>query len=89
MAKLTDLGFTRYRHINPNLGERFRSRAGFSLPSSYLDFLGFRQPAAMPLTFKFRRADDEEWEGCVSEFQNIAPNADSLVPFDLGDFPMA
>jgi hypothetical protein len=77
-AYLTRLGFTRYREVDPNMGERFRSHTGFSLPALYFDFLGFRQPAEMPLTFTFRRADDEQWEGCVSEFQNIAPNADEL-----------
>jgi hypothetical protein len=78
MANLADLGFKRYRHVDLNVAARFRSRTGLSLPGSYLEFLGLSEPAAMPLVFIFRRADNEEWEGCVSEFHNIAPHGDSL-----------
>lgn len=78
MAKLTDLGFSRYRTIDPAIGDRFRRSSGCSLPGEYLKFLEFRQPSAMLLIFKFPRADGEELEGCVSEFHNIAPIGDCL-----------
>jgi len=76
--KLDELGFNRYRSINRKLAAEFHSRTGYTLPVAYLEFLCFREPAVMPLVFPFIRADGEEWEGCASEFCNIAPHEDSL-----------
>jgi hypothetical protein len=77
MRDLTELGFERYPDTDASAAALFQSRTGFTLPASYLEFLCFREPSAMPLAFRFTRDDGEEWVGCVSEFHHIAPHANS------------
>jgi hypothetical protein len=79
MKALLDLGFTRYRSLDPVFSQQFLKQTGYTIPSGYLEFLCFRQPTPITLAFKFIRSDGLDWEGCVSEFDDIVPTGGDLT----------
>jgi len=75
---LTELNFVRYRTIDPIAARLFFAETSFRLPDSYIEFLSYRSATNTAFTFRFVRANGEEWEGCVTEFHNVAPFDDAL-----------
>jgi SMI1 / KNR4 family (SUKH-1) len=75
---LEQLGFERYRELNPDLLEGFKQESGFDLPSDYFKFLAYRPSESLLLSFRFRRFDGEEWVGQVAEFSNVLPMPDHV-----------
>jgi hypothetical protein len=75
---LLNLGFVHYRDINLEVAETFWARTGVAVPTSYLTFLCHRQPSEMQFSYRFEK-EGQTWQGCVAEFDNIAPQTDDLA----------
>lgn len=75
---ISKLGFIRYRSVDANFAAEFLSKTGWELPASYVDFLCFREPPEMDLTFVFVNANGDAWEGSLTELCNVEPHGGSL-----------